>query len=146
MQVFVKTVTGKVIPLTVEPSDTIESVKMKVSEEEGSPVGKQVFIFGHKTLEDEKTLSDYDVVNESTIFMTLRLRNRLKFSIQTLAGQTVRVDASEGELVEFIKERIQEKEGIPVDEQKLTYNGQQLENGKTLASYDITKNSTFQLE
>jgi len=146
MQVFVKTVTGKVMPLTVEPSDTIESVKVKVAAEEGSPVGKQVFIFGHKTLEDDKTLSDYDIANESTIFMTLRLRSVLKLSIQTPAGQIVRVDAAAGELVEYVKAKIQEKEGIPADEQKLIYNGKQLENGKTLASYEITQNSTLQFE
>ncbi len=146
MQISVKTVTGRVVPLTVEPSDTIEDVKFKVAEAEGSLVGMQVFIFDHKSLEDEKTLADYDVVEGSTIFMTLRLRNTIKFSVQTPAGKTIRIAASPEESIEAVKQKIQEKEGILADEQKLTFNDQKLENEKTLYSYEIKYNSTLQLE
>merc|ERR1712176_19227 len=104
MQLFVKTLTGKTVSIEVEEGESIEDVKAKISEKEGIPPEQQRLIFGGQQLQDGKTIDDYDVGDDATLHLVLRLRGGPK---KNPLKNYFSVDAS------FVKENLK---GVSPDE------------------------------
>jgi len=109
MQLFVKTLTGKTVSIEIEEGESIEDVKAKIAEKEGIPPEQQRIIFGGQQLQDGKTIDDYNIGDDATLHLVLRLRGGSILK-KALGNNVFRVDES------FVKSNLK---GISEEEREL---------------------------
>lgn len=84
MQIFVKFLNERILPLEVESTDTVKDVKVKIAGKEGIPHDYFRLLWAGKDTEDGRTLADHNILEESTLFPVLKLRGGGKESKLTI--------------------------------------------------------------
>jgi ubiquitin C len=129
---------SRVITLDVEPSVTINIVKAMIEDKEGIPPDKQLLLLCGQQLEDDKTLSDYNIDGWTLI----KLKELWTMTIWNMSGESFHLLIEDNATIANVKGQIQDMTGIPPAQQRLIFEGEVVLNlnwWDTLADYNITK-------
>ena len=147
MQIFVRNLSGKTITLEVDNSDTVESAKCKIEDKDGLPVNRQCLVYGGREMQNDKRLGEYHVRRASTLhlYMCLSCTGAMQVHVKTPSGKTISIEVWREDTIETVKRAIQAQIGVPVDQQRLSLCGRQLNKDDRLQRYGIGEGSELGL-
>ena len=146
--ISVKTLTGIEKKLYIEPSDRIDIIKSQIESQENIPKDHQRLFFAGKYLENNQSLGDYQVPKEYLVRLRLGFEmntTKITINVKTRTGFSLILEVHSDDEIKDVKNRIQDREGIPPDSQHLYFNEIFLEDDKTLSDYQIENGSNLQL-
>lgn len=142
MIIYVKDTKNKTHTLTVDPTDRVRDVKRQIEKKEGTPVDQQRLFFGPTELKDSPTLRDCGIKHQDTLKL-----EPMQIHVKTPEGKTVTLNVRPDDTIQDVKDKVEKKEKIPADQQRLTFRGKELDDPvSTLDDNNIKHGDTLNLE
>ncbi|CAM4787281.1 unnamed protein product [Rotaria magnacalcarata] len=143
--IYVKMLTGEILTIKTELSETIENIKKKIRNIKKCSAEPARLLFAGKHLLDQYTLNDYHVQTGATLHKVYPLCGGMQIFVKYGWSPTITLEVNPRDTIEHVKTKLQDEEGIPADQQRLVCKGEELESGRTLSDYKIEKESTMHL-
>ena len=140
LQIYVKMM--KTVPLDVKSTDTIDQIKSQISALEGIDSSQQALFFAGNQLEKDNRLADYNIMANSCVDLYVTDGMQISVSIPSV-GKTIKLNLKKSQSVADVKAVIEQKGGIPLDEQILMYGCQKLEDNKLLSQCGLSNGHTL---
>lgn len=132
----------KTVPLDVKSTDTIDQIKSQISALEGIDSSQQALFFAGNQLEKDNRLADYNIMENSCVDLYVTDGMQISVSIPSV-GKTIKLNLKKSQSVADVKAVIEQKGGIPLDEQILMYGCQKLEDNKLLSQCGLSNGHTL---
>lgn len=140
--------TGESLQLDVDPNIQVSALKEKIYQATQVPSFQQRLMVqnGQQVeLRDNSLLRDYNLPPDSTVMLLIKKEERMQIFLLNEKGKTTTYDVLPTESVREFKKKVQRQEGVTPDQQRLTFESKQLEDGRLLSDYNIRSQSTIQL-
>ena len=146
MQIFVKLLSGKTAQLEVLPDEKIQDVKQKIRDKFATAIDEQRLVYSGNTLDDEKTLTDYGIGKEATIYLINSLGSsgakatsgKMQIQVKTTGKDSVILTVDPNDKPTAVKQMVAEKSGLPAASQSLFHGGKKLDDAKSLKDQGVT--------
>ncbi|XP_062890480.1 polyubiquitin-like [Mobula hypostoma] len=148
MRLQVRFITGDGFELDVDPSIQVSTLKMKIQEKTNVPISQQRLMVQNGQsveMQDDRSLSYYNLNPSPTVMLLVRKEESMQIFLLNDKGKTTTYDVMPSESVQKFKERVHRQEGVRPDQQRLVYEGKQLEDGRLLSDYNIRPLTTISL-
>ncbi|XP_017307179.1 uncharacterized protein LOC108255603 [Ictalurus punctatus] len=150
MELNIKLLSGETRSVYVNPNDTVAELKQKLASLfKARPSQLKLSITNGQILQldhDQKTVRDYGLSSGSTVMLLICTTPApFQVFVKNEKGQTKTYDVTDDETVDELMRKIYQKEGTPVDQQRLIYSGRQLDSGRKLQDYNIVSGSTIHM-
>ncbi|XP_029961631.1 ubiquitin-like protein ISG15 [Salarias fasciatus] len=149
MELIIKMLNGTTRSLTVNPQDTVSSLKQLIHQALNiSPMSQRlVFENGHRTTlgDGNKRLCDYGLQSGSQVSLLVVQPTTIQVFLKNERGQTTTYDIRPDETVTGFKAKVQAREGVQASQQRLIHEGKEMQDGRLLADYNVQEHSTIYL-
>ncbi|KAI8009697.1 hypothetical protein LOK49_LG06G02631 [Camellia lanceoleosa] len=135
----------KIFELEVKTRDTVQNIKSLIQDKEGIQSDRYKLFYGGKPLEDNSTLAFLNIQPESILHLVFNPTDALSISVKMSNGEILKPEVKLLHTISDVKGIIGSMIGVLVSDNDVVYDGKRLEDGKSLAFYNIIENSIIEI-